>query len=92
MKIQPVNSYVLVKTSNGEEKTKSGLFIPDSAKEKPNEGEVVAISAAVAEQISIGDTIIYKEYSGTKFNHEGEDYLFIQESEILGKYEDVDSI
>lgn len=92
MKIQPVNSYVLVKTSSGEEKTTSGLYIPDTAIEKPNEGEVVAISAAAKEQISIGDIVIYKDYSGTKFSQDGEDYLFIQESEILGKYEEVDEI
>jgi chaperonin GroES len=92
MKIQPVNSYVLVKTGKSEEKSTGGIIIPDSAREKPNEGEVVAISAAAAEQISLGDIVIYKEFSGTKFDHEGEDYLFIQESEILGKYETVDKL
>ena len=92
MKIQPVNNYVLVKTSGGEEQTSGGIIIPDTAKEKPNEGEVVAISAAAKEQISIGDRVIYKDYSGTKFEHDGEEYLFIQETEILGKYEDVDAI
>ena len=92
MKIQPVNSFVLVRTNKSEEKTVSGIIIPDTAKEKPNEGEVVAISATAAEQISVGDVVIYKEYAGTKYSHEGEDYLFIQESEILGKYEEVDSI
>lgn len=92
MKIQPVNNYVLVKTESGEEKTSGGIIIPDTAKEKPNEGIVVAISSAAAEQISVGDKIIYKEYSGTKFEHESENYLFIQDTEILGKYEEVDAI
>lgn len=92
MKIQPVNSFVLVKVNKKESKTNSGIIIPDSAKEKPNEGEVVAISAAAAEQISVGDTVIYKEFSGTKYVHEGEEYLFIQESEILGKFEEVDKL
>ncbi|MBN2281070.1 MAG: co-chaperone GroES [Candidatus Marinimicrobia bacterium] len=92
MKIQPINNYVLVRTSKGEEKTSSGIIIPDTAREKPNEGEVVALSAAAKEQISIGDIVIYKEYSGTKFSQEGENFLFIQESEILGKYETVDEI
>ncbi len=92
MKIQPVNNYVLVKAPTEEEQTTGGIIIPDTAKEKPNEGEVVAISAAAKEQISIGDRVIYKDFAGTKFEQDGVEYLFIQESEILGKYEDVDAI
>ncbi len=92
MKIQPVNNYVLVKTTQEEEKSTGGIIIPDTAKEKPTEGEVVAISAAAKEQISIGDRVIYKDFAGTKFEKDGNEYLFIQESEILGKYEEVDAI
>ncbi len=92
MKIQPVNNYVLVKVSEGEEKTNSGIIIPDTAKEKPSEGEVVAISTGAKEQISIGDVVIYKNFSGEKIEYEGHEYRFIQDSEILGKYEQVDSI
>ena len=92
-KIQPVNDYVLIKLEEeSEEKTSGGIIIPDTAKEKPKEGEVVGIAAGASEQISIGDRVIYKEYSGTQITYEGEEYLLIPASDILAKYVEVDSI
>ncbi len=92
-KIQPVNDYVLIKLEEEpEEKTSGGIIIPDTAKEKPKEGEVVGIAAGASEQISIGDRVIYKEYSGTQITYEGEEYLLIPASDILAKYVEVDSI
>ena len=92
-KIQPVNDYVLIKLEEeSEEKTSGGIIIPDTAKEKPKEGEVVGIAAGASEQISIGDRVIYKEYSGTQITYEGEEYLLVPASDILAKYVEVDSI
>ena len=92
-KIQPVNNYVLIKLNkNLEEKTEGGIFIPETAREKPKEGEVVGIATGASEEISIGDRVIYKEFSGTEISFEGEDFLLIPASDILAKYAEVDEI
>lgn len=92
-KIQPINNYVLVKLSqNVEEKTPGGIVIPDVAKEKPKEGEVVAISSAASEQLSAGDKVIYKDFSGTEITFEGEKYLLVTIDDILAKIVEVDAI
>ncbi len=92
-KIQPINNYVLIKLEKESEgKTPGGIIIPDVAKEKPKEGVVVAISAGASEQISIGDRVIYKDFSGTQIDFEGDEYLLIPVGDILAKYVEVDSI
>jgi len=92
-KIQPINNYVLVKLSqNVADKTPGGIIIPDTAKEKPKEGEVIAISAAVSEQLSAGDKVIYKDFSGTEITFEEEKYLLVTIDDILAKIVEVDSI
>ncbi len=92
-KIQPINNYVLIKlATEKEEKTTSGIIIPDTAKEKPKEGEVVGIATGASEEITIGDRVIYKEYSGTEIKHEGGKYILIPAEDIFAKYVDVDSI
>ncbi|MCD6079893.1 MAG: co-chaperone GroES [Candidatus Omnitrophica bacterium] len=88
-KIQPINQ-LCIKDSEG--KTPGGIIIPETAKEKPKGGEVVAISAGASEQISVGDRVIYKDFSGTQINFEGEDYLLVPAGDILTKYVEVDSI
>jgi len=92
-KIQPVNNYVLIKLDNAkEERTSGGIVIPDTAKEKSNEGEVIAIAAGASEEITIGDRVIYKEYSGTEIKFEGQKYILIPAADIYAKYVEADLI
>ena len=92
-KIQPINNYVLIKLAiKAEEKTAGGIVIPDTAREKPKEGEVVGIATGASEEIAIGDYVIYKEFSGTEVTYEGKKYLLIPASDIFAKYVEVDSI
>ncbi|MCD6134137.1 MAG: co-chaperone GroES [Candidatus Omnitrophica bacterium] len=92
-KIQPINNYVLLKfKKEKEEKTPAGIIIPDTAKEKPKEAEIVAIAAGASDQLSVGDTVIFKEFSGTEIKFESEEYLLIPVADILAKVVEVDSI
>jgi chaperonin GroES len=89
--IKPLSDRVLVQPAPAEEKTESGIIIPDTAKEKPQEGEVVASGPGKVENgtkiemsVSKGDKILYGKYSGTEVTLNGEDYLIMRESDILG--------
>ncbi len=88
MKIRPLNDRLLVKRLAEEEKTAGGIIIPDSAKEKPAEGEVVAVGpgkvARVALQVAVGDRVLFSKYGGTDVKLDGEDYLIMREDDILG--------
>jgi len=84
--IQPLADRVLVEPAPAEEKTASGLFIPDTAKEKPQRGQVVAVGAGKKDEpltVKAGDTILYGKYSGTEITIEGKDYLIMRESDIF---------
>lgn len=90
-KIRPIGDRIVVKPASKEEVTKSGLIIPDTAKEKPQEGVVVAVGAgklldngdrAVLE-LKVGDKVLFAKYGGTEFKYEGEDLLVLRESDIL---------
>ncbi len=81
IKIRPLNMRVVVKPAEAEETTASGLYIPDSAKEKPQQGTVVAISKITS--LAIGETVIYGKFTGTEVEIEGEDYLILKESDIF---------
>jgi chaperonin GroES len=91
MKIKPLHDRVLLKQSEGEEKTKGGIIIPDSAKEKPIEGKVVAVGSGKrledgsvrAPQVKEGDTVLYGKYSGTEVKIGGEEHLIVREDDIL---------
>lgn len=78
---------VIVEPAAAEEKTASGLYIPDTAKEKPSKGTVVAISDQDPDgktpSVKIGDVVVYGKYTGTEFPYEGKDYLIMTEKEIL---------
>ena len=92
-KIQPVNGYVLIRfEENQGQQTEGGIIIPDTAKEKPNEGLVENIAADASEQIAVGDKVIYKPFSGTNITFEGSEYILVPVGDILAKYADVDSI
>jgi chaperonin GroES len=95
MKIRPLQDRVIVKRVKEEEKTKGGLYIPDTAKEKPIEGTVVAVgSGKVAEDGTVrkldvkeGDRVLFGKYSGTEVKIEGEEHLILREDDILGVIE-----
>nr|WP_319401348.1 co-chaperone GroES [uncultured Carboxylicivirga sp.] len=77
---------ILVKPQEAETKTSSGIIIPDSAKEKPLQGEVVLVGAAKKDEemeIKAGDVVLYGKYSGTELNVEGTDYLLMSQSDVL---------
>ena len=92
MKLKPLNDRVLVKRVQSDEKTKGGLIIPDTAKEKPAEGEVVAVGEGarkdsgelIAMSVKAGDRILFGKWSGTEVKLDGEDLLIMKESDILG--------
>jgi len=84
--IQPLADRVLVEPAAAEEKTASGLYIPDTAKEKPQKGTVVAIGNGKKDEpltVKVGDTVLYGKYSGTELSVEGNDYLIMREADIF---------
>ncbi|MCM8781159.1 MAG: co-chaperone GroES [Candidatus Omnitrophica bacterium] len=92
MKIQPLGDYVVVRPLEAEEKTKGGIVLPDTAKEKPQQGEVIAVGKGKLlengniqpPEVKVGDKILYGKYSGTEFNtKDGEEFLIIKEEDIL---------
>lgn len=86
IKIQPLADRVLVAPLAAETTTASGLIIPDSAKEKPSKGTVVAVGKGTKDEamtVKVGDTVLYGKYAGTELKLEGEDYLIMRESDIF---------
>jgi len=92
MKFKPLRDRVFVKFSKEEEKTVGGLYIPDSAKEKPQKGVVIEVGPGRITddgkhqplEVKVGDTILFDKYSGSKVNIDEEEYLIIREEDILG--------
>jgi len=91
MNLKPLADRVIVKPAPAEEKTKGGLYIPDTGKEKPQYGEVVAVGpgktaengSLVKPEVTVGQKVLYGKYSGTEVAVEGEDYLIMRESDIF---------
>lgn len=86
VKIKPLADRVLIESAPAEEKTASGLYIPDSAKEKPQQGKVIAVGNGTKDNpmtVKKGDTVLYGKYSGTELTVEGNDYLIMRESDIF---------
>lgn len=91
-KIRPLQDRILVKRLNEEEKTKGGIIIPDSAKEKPQEGEVIAIGngkilengTKVSLEVKVGDRILFSKYSGSEVKIDGDEYTIMREDDVLG--------
>ncbi|MBF0461536.1 MAG: co-chaperone GroES [Magnetococcales bacterium] len=91
-KIRPLHDRVVVKRSSEEEKTASGIIIPDTAKEKPIQGEVLAVGkGAVLEEgkirpmdVKVGDVVLFAKYAGTEVKIDGEDLLIMRETDIMG--------
>jgi len=91
MKVKPLQDRVVIKRLEEEEKTKGGIIIPDAAKEKPQEGRVVAVGSGkmtekgqrVTPEVKVGDKILFGKYSGTDINIDGEEHLILREEDIL---------
>ena len=86
MKIKPLSDRVLIQPKEAEEKTAGGLYIPDTAKEKPLAGKVIAVGPGTAEvkmEVKAGDTVLYGKYAGTEVNVEGTDYIIMRQNDIL---------
>ncbi len=90
--IQPLQDRVLVRRFESEEKTASGIIIPDTAKEKPQEGEVIAVGAGkvldsgtkITPAVKAGDKILFSKYAGTEVKVDGKEYIIMREDDILG--------
>ena len=89
--VRPLGDRVLIKPKAREETTKSGIVLPDTAKEKPQEGSVVAVGTGrllesgqrVPMEVQVGDSILYSKYAGTEVKLDGEDHLILRESDVL---------
>ena len=91
--LQPINQHVLLEIeSQKEETTASGIIIPDTAKEKPQFAKVVALSGIEKPEISVGDVVFYKNFSGTELEYEGKTFLMMPYADILGKVVETDQI
>jgi chaperonin GroES len=92
MKIRPLGDRVLVKRLKEEDRTKGGIIIPDTAKEKPQEGKVVAVGKGkvnddgrlIPTEVKAGDKILFGKYSGSEVNIDGEEHLIMREEDVLG--------
>ena len=93
VKLQPLADRLVVKPIEAEEKTKAGIYLPDTAKEKPQEGEVVAVGPGrtsddgkrIAMDVKVGDIVVYTKFGGTEIKGDDEDYMILRESDILAK-------
>ncbi len=84
--MRPINDRVVIKPAEAEQKTKGGIIIPDTAKEKPQRGEVVAVGPGKEGNlmtVQVGDVVLYGKYAGQEFSYHGEDYLIMREDDIL---------
>ncbi len=92
MKFKPLADRILVKPLEAKEQTKGGIVLPDTAKEKPQEGEIVAVGEgkksddgkAIPLSLKVGDKVLYGKYSGTEVTIDGDEYLIIREEDVLG--------
>jgi chaperonin GroES len=95
MNLRPMQDRIIVKRVDEETKTAGGIFIPDTAKEKPQQGEVVAVGkgkktedgTVIPMDVKVGDKVLFGKYSGTEIKLEGQDYLIMREDDILGVVE-----
>ena len=86
LKVTPLHDRVIVKAEAAEEKTAGGIIIPDTAKEKPQKGTVVAVGNGTKDHemtVKVGNSVLYGKYAGTELKHDGKDYLIMREDDIL---------
>ena len=97
MKFRPLHDRVVVKRIDAEERTRGGIIIPDTAKEKPQEGEVVAVGAGAHDEtgklvppdVKVGDRVLFGKWSGTEVRIDGQDFLIMKETDIMGVVETI---
>ncbi|TCV13609.1 chaperonin GroES [Sphingobacterium alimentarium] len=85
LNIKPIGDRIVIEAAPAEEKTASGLYIPDTAKEKPSQGTVVAVGSGKPEEpltVKVGDKVLYGKYAGTEITYEGKEYLIMRESDV----------
>jgi len=92
MQMHPLNGRVIVRRSEGRDRTSGGVFIPDTAREKLQEGEVLAVAEDATDEVAVGDRVIYKELGSTEVEMDDEKYLLLTEDDLLAKYEAADEI
>lgn len=93
VQLVPLGERIVIKPMEQEQQTKGGIYLPDTAKEKPQEGEVVAVGPGrmtddgkrIAMEVAVGDKVIYSKYAGTEYKDGDEEYLILRESDILAK-------
>lgn len=86
VKVKPLADRVLIEPMEAETKTESGIYIPDSAQEKPQNGKVVAVGTGTKDiemEVKVGDTVLYGKFSGTEITVDGKDYIIMNQSDIL---------
>ncbi len=86
--IEPLGTRVLIRPLEQEAKTTSGLFLPETAKEKPQTGEVVAVGTDEEIKLKAGDRVLFAKYTGTEFKLDGVEYLLLEESDVLARLRD----
>ncbi len=93
-RVKPLHDRIIVKRLEEEDKSKGGIIIPDTAKEKPQQGKVIAVGAGRREDgkvlpldVKAGDTVLFAKYSGTEFKLDGEEHLILREDDVLGVVE-----
>ncbi len=95
MAIRPLGDKVVLKPSEGEDKSAGGIFLPDTAKKKPQEGKVIAVGSGRVQEdgtvrpltVKVGDTVIYSKYGGTEVSFDGEDFVLLDEDQIYAVVE-----
>ncbi|TIP33440.1 MAG: co-chaperone GroES, partial [Mesorhizobium sp.] len=100
MKFHPLHDRVLVRRVEAEEKTAGGIIIPDTAKEKPQEGEIIAVGSGARDEsgklipldVKVGDRILFGKWSGTEIKLNGEDLLIMKESDVMGVVEQTSAL
>jgi chaperonin GroES len=100
MKFRPLHDRVVVRRLEGEEKSKGGIIIPDTAKEKPQQGEIVAVGPGARDEsgkvnaldVKVGDKVLFGKWSGTEVKIDGDDLLIMKESDILGILDDAGAL
>ena len=94
VKLQPMGDRLVLKPMQSEEKTKSGIYLPDTAKEKPQEGKVIAVGPGrmtedgktrITPDVEVGDIVLYTKYGGSEIKIDGEEFIIMRESDILAK-------
>jgi len=92
MKISPINARVLVKPLEAAEMSPGGVYLPDNSREGQHEATVIAVAEDASEEVTVGDRVIYKEFTGTEVRMDGEDYVLLSCEDLLAKYVAADEI